>query len=251
MLGFTLKVPHTDRVLNHIYWRDDPLPAQWQPVPTWFERLARAGVGARAVLPAAFVGSGLTDAVYRGARIRPITRDADYGEQLSDEIGAAPGLIYSYTAALDTAAHLSGIGSPQWHAAATYVDTLLRRLVESLPADAALLVTADHGGVNVAPEARVDLDTDPRLAAGVRVVAGDPRVRYLYTEPGPRPMCWRPEANCWPGGPRYTAVTTPWRPGCSARYARNTCPDSATSSSSAPARRRCWPPPTSRPRWPA
>ncbi|BBU23457.1 type I phosphodiesterase / nucleotide pyrophosphatase superfamily protein [Mycobacterium xenopi] len=184
VLGFTLKVPHTDRVLNHIYWRDDPLPAQWQPVPTWFERLARAGVGARAVLPAAFVGSGLTDAVYRGARIRPITRDADYGEQLSDEIGAAPGLIYSYTAALDTAAHLSGIGSPQWHAAATYVDTLLRRLVESLPADAALLVTADHGGVNVAPEARVDLDTDPRLAAGVRVVAGDPRVRYLYTEPG-------------------------------------------------------------------
>ncbi len=184
VLGFTLKLPHTDRVLNHIDWRDDPPPARWQPVATWFERLDRAGVGTRAVLPAAFVGSGLTDAVYRGARIRPTPHDADYGEQLCDEINAAPGLVYGYTAALDTAAHLSGIGSPQWHAAATYVDTLLRRLAESLPADTVLLVTADHGGVNVEPDARIDLDTDPRLAAGVRVVAGDPRVRYLYTEPG-------------------------------------------------------------------
>jgi hypothetical protein len=184
VLGFTVKLPHSDRVLNHIEWRDDPPPGRWQPVPTWFERLTRARVSARAVLPAAFIGSGLTGSVYRGARIRPATHADDYGEQLSDEIRAAPGLIYGYTGALDTAAHLFGIGSPQWHAAATYVDTLLRRLVESLPTDAVLLVTADHGGVNVAPEARIDIDANAQLAAGVRVVAGDPRVRYLYTKPG-------------------------------------------------------------------
>ena len=45
-------------------------------------------------------------------------------------------------------------------------------------------MTADHGGLNVPPDARVDLDTDPRLGEGVRVVAGEPRVRYLHTEPG-------------------------------------------------------------------
>src|SRR5207302_1423507 len=45
------------------------------------------------------------------------------------------------------------------------------------------LVTADHGGLNVPPDARIDLDADPQLRAGVRVVAGDPRVRYLHTEP--------------------------------------------------------------------
>ena len=77
-----------------------------------------------------------------------------------------------------------GVGSPQWHEAAAGVDALLTRLVEALPANAALLVTADHGGLNVPPDARVDLDTDPRLGAGVRVVAGEPRVRYLHTEPG-------------------------------------------------------------------
>jgi hypothetical protein len=31
---------------------------------------------------------------------------------------------------------------------------------------------------------RFDLDTDPRLRAGIQVVAGEPRVRYLHTQPG-------------------------------------------------------------------
>jgi hypothetical protein len=184
ILGFTLNLPGTDRVLHHILWRDDPPPALWQPVPTWFERFAEAGVSVRAVLPAPFIGSGLTEAAYRGARFHATSRDEDYPEHLVDELRAAPGLVYGYIGELDTAAHLFGIGSPQWHQAAAYADAVLTRLVEALPSDAALLVTADHGGLNVPADARVDLDTDPRLAAGVRVVAGEPRVRYLHTEPG-------------------------------------------------------------------
>ena len=184
ILGFTVKLPETDRVLNHIWWRDDPPAGQWQPVPTWFERLQWAGVGARAVLPAAFIGSGLTEAVYRGAQFLAATKDDDYAQLVVDQLRAAPGLVYAYTAALDTAAHLFGIGSPEWHAAGTYVDTLLTRMVDALPPDAALLITADHGGLNVPQDRRIDLDADSRLSAGVRVVAGDPRVRYLHTEPG-------------------------------------------------------------------
>ncbi|MGZ4578366.1 MAG: alkaline phosphatase family protein [Mycobacterium sp.] len=184
ILGFTLNVPGTNRVLNHILWRDDPAHAEWQPLPTWFGRLNKAGVSARAVLPAAFIGSGLTDSAYRGAVFRPIQPADDHAQKVADELHAAPGLVYGYTAALDTAAHAFGVGSSQWHEAAAVVDGLLTRLVETLPPNAALLVTADHGGFNVPPDARVDLDTDPRLAAGVRVVAGEPRVRYLHTEPG-------------------------------------------------------------------
>jgi hypothetical protein len=184
VLGFTVKLPGSERVLNHIFWRDDPPPARWQPVPTWFERLSRAGIGARALLPAAFLGSGLTEAAYRGAQLRPADSGPDYAERLADELAAASGLVYGYTAELDTAAHLFGIGSCEWHTAAAHVDELLTRLVEALPPDAALLVTADHGGLNCPASARVDVDADPWLAAGVRVVAGDPRVRYLYTVDG-------------------------------------------------------------------
>ena len=184
ILGFTVKLPDTDRVLSHIFWRDDPAPAQWQPVPTWFERLQQAGVGARAVLPAAFVGSGLTEAAYRGAQLVAAKTDDDYAQLVVDQLRTAPGLVYAYTAALDTAAHAFGIGSAEWHAAGAYVDALLTRLVEALPPDAALLITADHGGLNVPKDRRIDLDADSRLSAGVRVVAGEPRVRYLHTEPG-------------------------------------------------------------------
>lgn len=184
ILGFTVKLPNSDRVLNHIFWRDDPPPATWQPVPTWFERLARARISTRAVLPAHFIGSGLTEAAYRGAQFHATTPDDDYAGRLADILAAAPGLAYGYTAHLDTAAHLCGIGSREWHAAAADVDALLTRLIETLPPDAALLVTADHGGLNVPPAARVDLDTDRQLAAGVHTVAGDPRVRYLYTVDG-------------------------------------------------------------------
>lgn len=184
ILGFTLNVPGTDRVVNHIMWRDDPPHTEWQPLPTWFGRLNRAGISARAVLPVAFVGSGLTASAYRGARIRPVGPADDNAQHIAEELRAAPGLVYGYTADLDTAAHVFGVGSAQWHDAAARVDTLLTRLVEALPPHAALLVTADHGGLNVPTDARADLDADPRLAAGVRVVAGEPRVRYLHTESG-------------------------------------------------------------------
>jgi predicted AlkP superfamily pyrophosphatase or phosphodiesterase len=187
ILGFTVKLPHSDRVLTHIFWRDDPPAAQWQPVPTWFERLSQAGVHTAAVLPAAFLGSGLTEAVYRGAQLHPAHHDDDYAQLVVDQLRTKPGLLYAYTADLDTAAHLFGIDSPQWHAAAGRIDALLTRLVEALPSDAALLITADHGGLNVPADARIDLDADPRLQSGVRAVAGEPRVRYLHTEPGAAP----------------------------------------------------------------
>lgn len=184
ILGFTLRVPDTERVVTHIFWRDDPPPLAWQPMPTWFQRIAAAGMAATVVLPEAFVGSGLTDAAYRGARIAAIRRGDDYADRVLAELRAGPGLVYGYTSALDTAAHVFGIDSPQWAAAAGGVDVLLSRLLGGLPTDAVLLVTADHGGLDVGPDARIDLDAEPALAEGVQVVAGEPRVRYLHTRDG-------------------------------------------------------------------
>jgi hypothetical protein len=187
ILGFTVNVPGTQRVLTHITWRDDPKPDSWQPVPTLFERAARAGTGAAVVLPAAFAGSGLTTAAYRGARFCGLGKREDPAARLLTELRAGPGLVYGYDSSLDTAAHLFGIASPQWQRAAASVDALIGRIVSGLPDDAALLVTADHGGLDIPPAGRFDIDTDPRLGAGVQIVAGEPRVRYLHTRPGATP----------------------------------------------------------------
>jgi type I phosphodiesterase/nucleotide pyrophosphatase len=184
ILGFTLNVPGTDRVLTHIVWRDDPPPDRWQPVPTVFERAAAAGLASTVVLPGMFEGSGLTRAAYRGARFAALAKGEDTAARLLTELGSRPGLVFGYTAAVDTAAHVFGIASPQWANAVAKVDGLLQRIVAGLPDDAALLVTADHGGLDIAPGGRLDIAADPRLADGVRIVAGEPRVRYLHTRPG-------------------------------------------------------------------
>ncbi|EUA55602.1 type I phosphodiesterase / nucleotide pyrophosphatase family protein [Mycobacterium intracellulare 1956] len=246
VLGFTLRVPGTETVLNHVRWRDDPSPAVWQPVPTWFQRLKEAGVSARAVLPALFLGSGLTEAAYRGAEFRPAGPADDYAQLVVDDLRSAPGLVYGYTAELDTAAHVFGVGSEQWHAAAASVDTLLSRLLEALPPNAALLVTADHGGLNVPPEARIDLDADARLARGVRVVAGEPGSATCTPSRAPRPTCGPRGPRCSAAGRPCTAASRRWAPGCSGRSPRRTWSGWATWWWSARATRRCWPARTSR-----
>ncbi len=185
VLGFTLNVPGTSEVLTHILWRGAPDPATWQPVPTAYTRASAAGVHGSAVLASAFLGSGLTDAAYRGARfVVGSGVDEVAAGMLRELAGPPPNLVYGYHGQVDSDGHVYGLGTPQWHAAVAEVDALLSRLIDGLPADAALLVTADHGQLDIPADRRFDLDTDPRLSAGVRVVAGEPRVRYLHTEPG-------------------------------------------------------------------
>jgi hypothetical protein len=136
------------------------------------------------VLPAVFGGSGLTEAAYRGARFVGRRDGDDLAEAMVRTLHAGARLVFGYTSRVDTAAHVHGIASPQWADAARSTGELIERLVAALPADAALLVTADHGGIDVGSSSRLDLAADPRLSAGLRVVAGEPRFRHLYTVPG-------------------------------------------------------------------
>ncbi len=186
VLGFTVNVPGTDRVLTHVAWRADPDPGTWQPVPTWFERCAAAGVPVTAVLPHEYLGSGLTQAAYRGARFAGLLTGEDAAQRIGDELRevGAGGLVYGYTAELDTAAHVHGIASAQWQRAAASVDALLVRVLERLPSDALLVVSADHGGLDLGADDRLDLATEPELQLGVRIAAGEPRVRYLHLVDG-------------------------------------------------------------------
>ncbi|MBG6099634.1 alkaline phosphatase family protein [Micromonospora vinacea] len=186
VLGFTVRVPGTERVLTHTDWAADPSPLRWQPVPTQLERARAAGVTTTVVSRPEFGGSGLTVAANRGGDFR----GAAGGDAVATAMlaalaaGTGPTLVSGYHADLDRHGHVSGVDSAPWRVAATEVDDLVARLVDGLPPDAALLVTADHGQLDIPAAHRFDLDTDPRLRAGVRLVAGEARVRYLHVEPG-------------------------------------------------------------------
>jgi hypothetical protein len=186
IVGFSVRVPGTDRVLNHIRWQDDPWPEQWQPVPTCFERARAVGIDVRVVNRPEFVGSGLTRAVYRGADYVGATGIEPLADSMIDALGTGvrPTLVYGYHPSLDTAGHVQGLGSPEWFDQARRLERLVARLTTRLPADVPLFITADHGQLSVPADRRFDLDGDPRLRAGVELVAGEPRVRYLHTLPG-------------------------------------------------------------------
>jgi hypothetical protein len=184
VLGFTVNVPGTDRVLTHITWRSDPPPRQWQPIPSMLVRAAEAGVPTCVIGRAEFAGSGLTTAAYGPARYVGAANSAELAERTLDELNNGTRLVYAYHPTVDTIAHLHGIASADWGRAVASVGRLLDRLTAALPAGAALLVTADHGALDVPAGSRLDIDADAGLADGLRVVAGEPRVRYLHTHDG-------------------------------------------------------------------
>jgi hypothetical protein len=195
ILGFTARQPD-GRILNHIHWGDDPDPRHWQPVPTAFQTAAAAGVAVTQVTRPEFEGSGLTVSANRGAAFAPAADGEAVAARMLSALaaGRGPALVYGYHPDLDRAGHEDGVDAPSWQDAARGVDRLLDRLVHGLPPDAALLVVADHGQLNVPVDVRFDMADIPALSTGVVAVAGEPRVRYLYAAEGALPdvlTAWR------------------------------------------------------------
>jgi Type I phosphodiesterase / nucleotide pyrophosphatase len=185
ILGFVTAVPGEQRLLNHVRWADDPDPRTWQPQRTVFEQATAAGVRATAVGPSAFAGSGLTEAVYRGADYPGTWSPGDLVAGLLHAVAAGPRtLTYGYIPELDLTGHVRGLDSPSWRAQLALVDRMVEQVVDGLPDDAALLVTADHGMLDVPDTTRLDVEDEPALMDGVRLLAGEPRARYVHAEDG-------------------------------------------------------------------
>ena len=185
VLGFVTDVPGEDRALNHVQWRDDPDPDTWQPRTTVFAQTAAAGVPATVVAPYAYAGSGLSRAAYRGAAYSGSVGAGDLAALVLQALHATPrALVYGYFPDLDLTGHVRGVDSGSWRAQLQLVDRMVEQVLAGLPGDAALLVTADHGMLDVPADTRLDLDTVPELGEGVRLLVGEPRARYVHTVPG-------------------------------------------------------------------
>ncbi|HET7305510.1 MAG TPA: nucleotide pyrophosphatase/phosphodiesterase family protein [Segeticoccus sp.] len=184
LVGFQVLVPGEDRLLNELSWEKGPDPLAWQPSETVFERAEAAGVEVTRVGPGYFDGSGLTNAALRGGSFAA-ARDLEQRVDLTlERLRLAPrALVYLYWGDLDKVGHVHGCRSWQWGDELEAIDAALARLARSVPGDTAVHVTADHGMVDVPHEQRIDLAEDPELAAGIRLVGGEPRGLQLYCEP--------------------------------------------------------------------
>ena len=183
LVGYDVLDPAQDKVVNMLgNWDAGVDPQLWQPFPTVFER-ASDHVAVTTVSLPQFGGSPMTQAALRGGSFVSGTtshaRTAAAAEVMAD---AESALMYFYVNDLDKAGHRYGAQSPQWEHQLEELDATVKRLDATLPAGTTVLVTADHGMLDVPESQRIDYSADPALVDGVRHTAGEPRMVHLYLE---------------------------------------------------------------------
>ncbi len=185
LLGYQVRVPATGRLLNALRWDKAVDPIAWQPAATIFERAAAAGVGAIRVAQGSFEHTGLSVAAMRGADYWPANTLGALVARAAEAIAAqSRGFAMVYTGELDSTGHACGCTSPAWRYQLAHIDRLAEQVAGALPAGTLLVITADHGMVDVPGGARIDFDQVAELRAGVALLGGEPRARHVYAEPG-------------------------------------------------------------------
>ncbi|ABY24136.1 nucleotide pyrophosphatase [Renibacterium salmoninarum ATCC 33209] len=183
MVGYDVLDPSQDEVVNLLgNWDAGVDPLSWQPYPTVFEQLEGIFPTATVSLPK-FADSAMTRAALRGSRFVAAGSAHARTAAAAELMAAEPELLmYFYWSELDKAGHRRGVDSAQWEHELEELDAAVKRLSEQLPPGTLLLLTADHGMVDVPESQRVDYSATPELVAGVRHTAGEPRLVQLYLE---------------------------------------------------------------------
>ncbi|MBA8816072.1 putative AlkP superfamily pyrophosphatase or phosphodiesterase [Microbacterium halimionae] len=187
LLGYTVRIPGTDVVANQLKgWETDGLdPHTWQRAIPLFAREASSGRPCFVVSRPEFERSGFTEATMRGATFVGAS-------SLQDRVAAATQLavdhrgaiIYLYAPELDSAGHKSGWESGEWEAALEDIDAAASQLIRTIPSDVGIVLTADHGMVDVPASKHVLLQEDDEVLTGLARIGGEPRMLHLYAEPG-------------------------------------------------------------------
>ena len=181
VMGFSFRLDQASTDLVVPLWIDQPVAT----TDSVLDRLVAEGVAVSCVVPTDHLGSGLTAMGTQRSHMVGIDLADDAGRIEAIVSAARTGrraLVYVYDSRLDHAGHKHGVASDQWQAVLAQIDAWLEKLRASLDDDVRLVVTGDHGMVDVAKENRIVIDSEPLLNQGVRLVAGDVRFRHLYTD---------------------------------------------------------------------
>lgn len=185
LVGFQVLDPATDRLLNELSWEDGPDPFRWQPHETLFEVAETSGIRVTRIGPSYFDGSGLTNAALRGGRFQAARTLPERVDATVTALQASRrSLVYLYWGDIDKIGHVHGSASWQWGDELESVDRALADLAERVPDDTFIVITADHGMVDVPFEDRLDLAHEPELMHRVRHLAGESRSLQLHVEDG-------------------------------------------------------------------
>ena len=156
-------------------------------VPSIYSSYAAAGVKVYAVQPQMYRGSWLNDWYWRGAaQLGYVSANTSGSVALSALEVTGKKLIVLYWADYDSVCHQHGPSSASASDEIAAVDHAVGRLLARLPRDGktALIVTADHGQIDLQPDRVVYLERDAWLAERLRgPPAGDRLCRTFRVKP--------------------------------------------------------------------
>jgi hypothetical protein len=168
-------------VLNVLRWQvpgdkgNAPDPVRVQPVPPFLGR--RVPVVTRAD----FSESGFTCVHLRGSEFVGWQTTAILVEHVCRLVAAGRRFVYAYYDGIDKVAHAYGLANGFLAAELAETDRLVGVLLDRLPDECALLVTADHGQVAAGKQNFLDLGPLHHLIAAY---SGESRFRSLHALSG-------------------------------------------------------------------
>ena len=182
VVGYTFLDPERDQLLNALTWEGGPPDvASFRCHATAFQRMTSNGTSSGAVSLQRFADSALTQLAFEGTEHLGVRREGnseDFIELVRESLSTNQ-VVYCYERMLDHDGHGHGVGSWQWLERLVQVDDMVAHLAAQLPPDTCLLVTGDHGMVNVPDEHKIVAEDEPALA-GCRHIGGEARFRQLY-----------------------------------------------------------------------
>jgi hypothetical protein len=145
-------------------------PTDVQPVVPFL------GAAVPVISPAELESSAFTEAHLRGSRPVGYRAPSAIAVEVRRQLAAGERFVYAYYGSVDKTAHERGFGE-YYEAELGMADRIVGDILDVLPRGAVLLVTADHGQVDVGGRVIVP---DPRLLAMVAVQSGEGRFRWWH-----------------------------------------------------------------------
>lgn len=182
IVGYRARVPGTDHIVNQLRgWDSGLLTLPWQ-------RASPLMAGSRpsfVVTKREYQHTGFTDATQADAQFHGVD-DLDERVERAADLAAehAGAFVYLYAPELDSAGHRYGWESDNWLSELERVDAAAGRLTDRAGSDTGVLITADHGMVDVPRSEHVLLTEGDGLTDDVHLIGGEPRMLHLYATPG-------------------------------------------------------------------
>jgi predicted AlkP superfamily pyrophosphatase or phosphodiesterase len=180
VVGYRVRVGGND-VLNVLRWRTPSGDARESVPPGEFQGIQPfEGTRPPVITRAEFSETGFTGAHLAGVRLYGWRMPSTLVTWVRRLLADGEPFVYAYYDGIDKVAHEHGIGDA-YDDEVVATDRLVAELLGVLPTDAVLVVTSDHGQVDVGDRI---VPLAPDVLALTSLLSGEGRFRWLHARPG-------------------------------------------------------------------